>query len=602
MHPTSVQTVRRLAPLLGLGLVAGVVAAAAPAADATKPDFAALDALLTNGDYAAAITTADAIVDAVRPKPRADNFLARSIELVNALKRRGVAELRVGRIDAAEATFAEAYKTFKDRDFQRLVVLATRQAGPRLPPGLVDLELAWLDLLFLRMTVVVERLEYEVSLWASADDASAEREQQLRERVDRCLDQLKQLRRAAVDARQSFGERFDLASGVVPASPSARSLAGPFHEELLDGLAALEQSRLPEGMLASISRRESDAAASAAGDERSRLRADAGKHLDQAAAALDGVMAAVTPKAGGLRPEMRAEVALLEAELLMARARVRTEAGEAAAARKVIERVLELQREAHALRKSTAPDSHPDLAKPLVLAADVGIIESRRMLAEGQADAAKVEAEEARRKLDRAAGLALGDDHPLRARLATLRQRLDRDLQGIEESIPRSDALDAAARRMIHAIEAAPIIPGSGRERPAATPSTQDSGGRSPDAAMRSICSNSPDESADFVAQERDFRRASAACSGWSSCLKAWAARAAAIAIVGRSGGGRSASGSQHGKAVARRRYSPARSRSRGRTSVANCTRWSVCLTLENLRPFAHSRDSSGSAPARFPA
>lgn len=491
MHAAAVRTLSLLAFLFGSGLVVGVGSAADPATDPRKPDFASLDGLLMNGDYAGAITAADAIVDAVRPKPRADDFLARSIELVRALMRRGVAELRIGQLDDAEATFTEAHKTFKDRDFQRLVVLATRQAGPRLPPGLVDLELAWLDLLLWRMAVVIERLDQAATTWAAGEVPSPDREQELRDKADRCLDQLKGLRKAAADARQSFGERFSAASGVVPASPYAQSLAGPFRESLLDGLASFEESRLPAAALPPDPGQGEAGApqtvpAATDGDKRTRLQALAIEHLDGAAAALAGVVAVVTPKAGGLRPETRAELALLEAELLLARARVRMERGETTAARKDIERVLELQREAGGLRKLAAPDAHPDLVEPLVLAADIGIVESRRLLADGHADMAKVEAEEAQRKLDRAASLAPGDDHPLHGRLSILRQRLALDVQSIEESIPRADAVDAAARRMIEAIDAAPIVPGKGRDGAAAAPSAQESGGRSPDAAMRS--------------------------------------------------------------------------------------------------------------------
>jgi len=475
MNTIAVQALRLLAPVLGFVLVAARAPAADSPAQAPKPDFAALDALLAGGDYAGAITAADAIAAAVRPKPRADDFLARNIELIRALMRRGVAELRIGRIDTAEATFTEAHRIFKDREFQRLVVLNTRQAGPRLPPAVVDLELAWLDLLFMRIAVVVEKLKHEADEWATAEDGSPDREKEARERIGRCLDQLKGLRKAAVDARQSFGERFNEASKAVPLTPYALSLAGPFRESLLDGLVALEQSRLPVSVLPSAagdpaSDSRQDSAAPAGADDGSRLRAKAIENLDRASAAFDGVVVAVTPKAGGLRPEMQADLDLLQAELLTARARARIESGEPATVRKDLERVLELHRQVGVLRKRPVPDSHPDLVEPLLLAAGVGIGESRRLLAEGRPDAAKEEAEEAQRRLESAASLIKDADHPLGGRLTALRQRLAFNLESIGESIPRSDAVDAAARRMIRALDAAPIVSGSGRMRAAATP------------------------------------------------------------------------------------------------------------------------------------
>jgi len=330
MNTAAVPTLRLLAPVLGLALIAAPAPAADPPAQAPKPDFAALDALLAGGDYAGAITAADAIAAAVRPKPRAGDFLAKSIELIRALMRRGVAEFRIGRVDAAEATFTEAHRTFKDREFQRLVLLATRQAGPRLPPAVVDLELAWLDLLFLRIAVVIEKLKREANEWVTAEDGSPDREKESRERIDRCLEQLKGLRKAAADARQSFGERFDEASKAVPVSPYARSLAGPFRESLLDGLAALEQSRLPASVLPSTSGEAASDSGQDAADadgRRGALQAKAIENLDKAASAFDGLVATVTPKAGGLRPEMQADLALLEVELVTARARARIESG-----------------------------------------------------------------------------------------------------------------------------------------------------------------------------------------------------------------------------------------------------------------------------------
>jgi len=493
MNTVLLRSPRPLAFVLGLALLAGHVPAADPPAAPVKADFATLDALLAKGDYAEAVTAADTIAATVRPKPRADDFLDRSIELIKALMRRGVAELRLGRIAAAKASFTEAHRTFKDPDFRRLVVVATRQAGPRLPPAVVDLELTWLELLFLRETVVIETLKTEATRLTTEDAASPERDQEVRKRVEQCLDDLKGLRKAAVDARESFGERFTAASGLVPVSPYAWSLAGPFRETLLDGLAASEQSRLPVAVLPADAGKsgkkgsEPAAAAAGAGDGRTAMRAIAIERLEATAAALADVVAAVTPKAGGLRPEVRADLAALEAELLTARAQVRIEAGEPAAARKDLDKVLELHREIGLLRKNPNPDMHPDLAQPLLLAADVRILESRRLLGEGAADMAKVEAEEAERKLERVTGLLEAPDHPLHARLAMLRQQLDGSLRSIKESIPRSDAIEAAARRMIRAIEAAPLPPQGGRsQRPSGEPAAQESGGRSPASATRS--------------------------------------------------------------------------------------------------------------------
>lgn len=162
-----------LPPAIGLVALAFSVAGSAPAADPVapppKPDWAGLESRMVAGDYAAAVTAADAIVELVRPKPRAPDFLPRSIELTRALMRRGLANLRLGDLDAAEESFTEAYRIFKDKDFQRLVSLQARQATPAIAAKLLQLELDWLELLEIRTAMLAERLRH-ATLARSAGD------------------------------------------------------------------------------------------------------------------------------------------------------------------------------------------------------------------------------------------------------------------------------------------------------------------------------------------------------------------------------------------------------------------------------------------------
>jgi hypothetical protein len=62
----------------------GSIWSAEPPAVEKKPDWAALDALVTAGDYREAARVADEIAVTVKPKRRAPDFLPRSIEFIRA--------------------------------------------------------------------------------------------------------------------------------------------------------------------------------------------------------------------------------------------------------------------------------------------------------------------------------------------------------------------------------------------------------------------------------------------------------------------------------------------------------------------------------------
>lgn len=454
-----------LASILGVAAInAAPLAAEQPATAAPEPSFTALDALLNAGEYARAATVADEIVKASKPKLRDDDYLRKSVDVIKALMRRGFAELRLWQVDAAEDTFAETADTFKDREFQRLLVLAVRRAGATVPPGLVELELTRLDLLNARMKVLLARLDDEATRCAADEGRASAEGGDWQRRIARCLSELESLRKQSVDARESFAKRFSGTSGAMTTSPFAHALVGPFWSALIDGLAEFEQSRLPPSAVDPDSDRDGSTVATesspvgAPDDARLGLRAAALEHLEKADEALRAIVVAVTPKTGGLKPPARLEAALLESELLVARVRVRIETEDFAQAREDVARILDLRREVGTLRKDPRPEAHPDQFLPLMLAADIGMAEASALLAKGRVDAARAEAVEARRMLDLAASLAVPEGHPLRGRLATLQASLEEQRAHIERSIPRLDAVDAAARRLIRAIDATPVL------------------------------------------------------------------------------------------------------------------------------------------------
>lgn len=422
-----------------------------------RPDFAAIDKLLGAGDYTAAARAADQLVQQVKPKLRDDDYLARSIDCITALKRRGFAELRLAQYAAADATFAEAVGLFKDPEFKRLLVLAGRESGGKPKPWMIELELSWIDLFSLRMTALLAALGGEASKLSAGGDVD-----ELRKEAARGIEKYESLATAAAEARKSFADRFNVTT-QVPAAPYARSLVGSYWQSLLDAVAALELSRLPPEVLpVKISRRDgSPVGDPEAGDEEGgrsrRLRLQALEHLDRAAKSLRDAIAAATPKSGVLRPDAQIEAAVMEAELLTARARVERASGAWAQARDDADRVVKLHREVAVLRKVPTPDSHPDCFLPLLISADIAIQESRRLLTSRDVEMAQEQADQAQRQLRRARELPLASDHPLRRELTALEGALAEQQASIDGKAPHSEVADAAARRLIRAIKAAPV-------------------------------------------------------------------------------------------------------------------------------------------------
>jgi hypothetical protein len=448
-RPTSRRVVNALA-------IAWLVAAWSPATALEpntpappKPDWAGLDGLLAEGDYTAAVAAADAIAAAVKPKRRDADFLPRSIELLRALMRRGFAELRLGRLDDAAETLAGAYRTFKDRDLQRLLSLEGRSTNARVLSMLVMVEINSVELLDLRMAVILERLRFLNLELETAGKPSAEREAEIRTQVGEWIRELEVLERNAREAREALAERLARGGESVLASPYNRSLAGKFRPALAAGIRALELGRLPLGP-----------PRSAAGEPESVQEGDTGpaaavRHFQEAAAALDEAIAAAAPKGiAGMKPEQRMEAALMRAELLVAEGAALLATGESARGRAQLAQAMTLRQEAAVLRKLRQPAAHPDLFWPMLLSAEVSLDDARQELAAGDAARARSIMLEADALLTRTDQLPLPPEHPLRARLAAVRSRLEATLAAIDAKIPSKDAADAAARRLRRVLDA----------------------------------------------------------------------------------------------------------------------------------------------------
>jgi tetratricopeptide (TPR) repeat protein len=424
-----------------------------------KPDWPGLEALMIAGDYDAAATAADAIAKAVRPKPRDPAYLAQSLDLIRSLMRLGVARLRLGDLDAADAAFSDAFKAFKDKDFQRLLNLESRQANATVKARLVQLEVDWLHLLSLRMTVITERMRSANRARTASDAVPPDEAERLAADVARWMDQLAVLKRLSAEARESFAERLGDGGPAVGGAPLARSVTGPFSAAMTSGVTALERSRLPFETASPSGRAPSaDAiAATEAGEEQSYHRVLLDEALDEfreAAVAFEETVAAATPKAGGLKPEIRIEVAVLEIELLANRGAALFEKGDVEGARKDFDRVLELERELLGLRKAPRAESHPDLFSPLLAAAEIALVEGQRRVEEGDVEGSRADLVQAEKNLAVARSLRVPESHPLQAVLARIATRLESQQRALQQSIPRSERAGMAARRLRRAIDA----------------------------------------------------------------------------------------------------------------------------------------------------
>ena len=455
--------------LVGAMLCGGGRAGAAdPPAPEKKPDWAALEKLLTSGSYQEAAVLAGEIAEMVKPKRRAPDFLPRTIEHIRALMRRGLALLRQGDIDAADDAFAEATRDFKDREFQRLLALEARNATAAVTSQMVMLDVNGVELADFRSLAVLERMR-ATNLARRDQSLSTAALTSLPQDVARWLGELKVDKRAGANARESLAERIEKGGPTVVASPYARAVAGAFRPEMIAGIAARELADMPPEVL------QADAVRDwiGAGDEkpaedsvprvRARLLEESLGHFQLAAAALDEAIRAASPTgAAGLKGDARIEAALLEAEIMVHRGAAMKQAADLAHARESVRRAIQLHREVGELRRSPSPDVHPDLAWPLLLDADATLADAQRLLAVGDHERSQATVREASNTLARAAALPMPPNSPLRGYLADLQARLQRQRSALDDSLPRTEAADAAARRLQEAIDAT-ALPGIAR-------------------------------------------------------------------------------------------------------------------------------------------
>jgi tetratricopeptide (TPR) repeat protein len=442
--------VRSPVGFVGLGwavlwLAVGCVAAALAAepAEEPPPDWDGLKSLMDSGRYEEAAGAAAAIAKQIKPKRRAPDYLPAMVGLTQALMQQGIAELKLGRLDDADTAFTEAYRSFRDREFQRLVSIEVRRG--KSVPQLVMLELSWIELLNLRTEVILERLR-QVGREPSGAEPADDDLEKLRVQVADWLEELERQEKLAVKAREALAPGFQKGGSKILTSPRCQTLISSFYPALHAGVRARELAGLPFAV-------EVDGAeglvTEAGNTGRSALVRAALERFKEARDALDAALAAALPRnASGLKAEQRIEAAMLQAELLLHEGIALLEAGNLDAARKDLWNVLDLQKEIATLRKRPADELRVDRLLPLLAAAEVAVAESEQHLADAVADAAREAALEASALLTQAGQQPLAESHPLAVKQEQLKARVARQVAALERSIPRSDAADAAARRL----------------------------------------------------------------------------------------------------------------------------------------------------------
>ncbi len=427
---------------------------------AKKLDWAGLRTRLDAGQYAEAAAAADAIIEQVQTVPRAPDFLLRCVDRIDALMRRGFAEFQLGKIDAADKTFAAVVDVFKDRDFQKILSGLERSGGPKAVDPLIDLDLRVIELNNLQAAVAIERLR-RLANEVETDQAAAEPSGAKVDGVRQQLEALQGFLKSAADVRKALEDRFDKGSSAIVSSPHKRALMRRFHPELIAGITAYELSRLPFVVPPPETPRKPGRPWAGPdlfefeGLGRAELLERCHAHLNAAEEAIDEAIEAALPK--GLSsgsPDKRIEANVLLLQLRLARCEVALRGGDMARAAKELEAIFAIHEDMARVRKATKSENHPDLFLPLMFAAEVSAAEADAIARAGKADEARGVAARAADELARAAALPLPEDHPRRRGLARIAGILARQEARAEASVATSDAADVAARRVRRAVEA----------------------------------------------------------------------------------------------------------------------------------------------------
>ena len=484
--------------------------------------------LLRDGKYRQALAEARRIEKIVKPSKKNPVIGPGTQFYVNLLIYKGVIERRMGSLDAADKTLTEAFKQFSDPAFQQFLGRGTPSEEKDQLAYFLSIELPYLQLIDQGTEVLLERIRsanQELHLQASGknrepagsgaeqDTADAEAAKTAdRDQIATWFRRVDDLIRMSQSARSAVRGRFtepgkednSPLEALLADSPQSRLTASLSQPYRFVGLRYLEASKLPwtlsfdadtpadeEGSSKTAQTSDAEPIDEPA-EERlqqaasQRLRASAYLQrsvsiAEEAMAPVLAVVASDEAKTDGdtkftehTRHAAKQEAARSRAERLVALAEVALLDDDLESARSRVDEALLSLREVE-------PPNYPELARPLITSAEVAFAESRRSLEKKDALAARdqsnlaVESLREAQRLLTAKDSAFDPDAPLHALLASQLAVVESFAKNSSRTAAADSATDAAARRALAAIKAAPkpkaVPPSPASDPKAANPS-----------------------------------------------------------------------------------------------------------------------------------
>jgi len=477
--------------------------------------------LFRDGKYKQAISESRRLEKLVKPTKKNTPPSPATKLYIELLIYRGTIERRMGSLDDADRTLTEAFKQFTDPAFQQFLNWSTPAQDPDRNAYLKMVETSYLNLLDNGTEVVLEKIRKanqrrqvkSTQPAQTADDAATaepddDEQVEQRDQIEQWFRQVDELVRRSQAARSSLrGKVSDKGKNRARADDEAATVedsGGDSPQTLMlmsmsrpyryFGMRYLEASKLPWTLsfdtdtaapeeTTSTQKPAAEAAPEPieeSADERlqqaasQRLRAAAylQRSTDLAetamAPALGGLTARRVPAATEDDPEPAAaaplapalvaanqEAARIRAERLVPMAEVALLDGDLAKARSLVDKALTGLREAE-------PPGYPELARPLIISAEVAFAESRQSLAAGDHVAAHDQATLAVESLHQAQQLLTSKNsefdpaapiHLVLAEQLALARSFERSSS---QTAAATTAADAAARRALAALKAPP--------------------------------------------------------------------------------------------------------------------------------------------------
>jgi len=481
--------------------------------------------LLRDGRYKQALSEAKRIEKTIRPSKKNAVVGPATKTYVDLLIYEGTIERRMGNLDAADKMLTEAFKLVSDPAYQQFLAYATPEDKDQQLTYFLAVELPSLQLIDNGTEVLLERIHaanQRLQLQSASpapvkpapatvadagedkrkqgdgkqgegeqDDAASNDRDQIVTWFRRVDDLIRMSQSARATLRGKFADAVKEGNSPEKArfadSPQARvmaSLARPYRHV---GMRYLEASRLPWTLSFDTdtpadeapARKNTKASASEPVDEdpeerlqqaasqRRRATAYLQRSVSIAEEAMSPVLQAVARDEtahdatqdhtipADIRQAARQEAARIRTELAVPLTELELFDGDLSGARSRIDAVLSALREVE-------PPSHPELARPLIMSAEVSFAESRQSLADNDPVAARDQARSAVESLQEAQRLLTSKDSafdpgaPLHAVLASQLAVAESFAKSSSQTAATTSAADAAARRALAAIRAAP--------------------------------------------------------------------------------------------------------------------------------------------------